>query len=152
MRQLLPFSLAYESYALALEDIQEVVENQTIYPFPAAPEAVVGAIGFHGRIVPVVDLAALLGFVSGPLGARLIVLVNDYGPLALGVHHVHPIITFETETDEFLHNPPERSFITGVLNRAGEMLSLLDLNAVIAELNELCIATGGTRAQARADR
>lgn len=152
MKQLLPFSLAYEQYALELQDIQEVVETRTIYPFPGAPAAVAGAIGFHGRIVPVVDLAALLGFPSGQLGARLIVLVNDHGPLALGVNRVHPIITLEKDFAGQLLNPPERPYITGVLNRSGTMLSLLDLEAVVAALSELCTATGGIRAQTRTDR
>ncbi|MCF6267145.1 MAG: chemotaxis protein CheW, partial [Desulfuromusa sp.] len=62
IKQLLPFKVGYETYALELVEVQEIIENQKIYPFPGTPEIIAGAIGFHGRIVPVVDLAMLLKF------------------------------------------------------------------------------------------
>ncbi len=46
MKQLLPFKVGYETYALELGEIQEIVEQQRIDPFPGAPAVVAGAISF----------------------------------------------------------------------------------------------------------
>lgn len=138
MRQLLPFKIGYETYALNLIEIQEIVENRTIYPFPAAPQAVAGVIDFHGRIVPVVDLAVLLGFPPGHIGQRLIVLVNDRGPMALGVDQVGAIISCDGAQRSTLQNAGEFRHIEDIINCEGTLLNLLALDQVQMELDQLC--------------
>lgn len=143
MKQLLPFQVGYESYALELNEIQEVVEQQRIDPFPGAPAAVAGAISFHGRIVPVVSLPEMLKFPTARIGSRLIVLVNERGPLALGVDRVGSIISLEPADYKPVENYGEREFICEVVNWKGKMLGLLDLDKVSDELAQLCEGVGG---------
>ena len=143
MRQLLPFKVGYETYALELVEVQEVVENQKIYDFPGSPEAIAGAISFHGRIVPVVDLALLLNFPTGKLGQRLIVLINERGPVALGVDQVHAIINIEINQTNQMQNYAERDYISDVFNWKGKMISLFDLDQLQVTLESLCVQTGG---------
>lgn len=142
MRQLLPFKIGYETYALNLIEIQEIVENRTIYPFPAAPQAVAGVIDFHGRIVPVVDLAVLLGFPPGHIGRRLIVLVNDRGPMALGVDQVGAIISCAGAQRSTLQKAGESGHIEDIINCEGTLLNLLALDQVQMELDQLCQSEG----------
>ncbi len=143
MKQLLPFTVGYETYALELVEVQEVVENQTIHPFPGAPNVVAGAIGFHGRIVPVVNLALLLDFPIGTLGQRLIVLINERGPVALGVDQVQAIINMEITQANQMQNYAERNYIRDVVNWGGKMISLFDLDQLQLKLESICIQTGG---------
>lgn len=143
MKQLLPFTIGYETYALELVEVQEVVENQKVYDFPGSPEAVAGAIGFHGRIVPVIDLAVLLDFPSGKLGSRLIVLINERGPVALGVDQVGAIIGIEINQTNRMKNYAERTYINDIVNWEGKMISLFDLDQLQMTLESLCIQTGG---------
>ena len=143
MKQLLPFKVGYETYALELVEAQEVVENQKIYDFPGAPKVIAGAIGFHGRIVPVVNLALLLNFPTGTIGSRLIVLTNEYGPVALGVDQVRAIINIEINQTNQMQNYTERNYIKDVLNCGGEMISLFDLEQLQTKLESLCVQTGG---------
>ncbi len=143
MRQLLPFIIGYETYALDLVDVQEVVENQRIYPFLGSPDIVAGAINFHGRIIPVVDLARLLNFPPEKMGQRLIVLINQRGPVALGVDQVQAIINIETGSDHQMENYAERSYIKDVINWRGKMISLFDLDQLQVKLELLCTQTGG---------
>ncbi|MCD6582684.1 MAG: chemotaxis protein CheW [Desulfuromusa sp.] len=139
MKQLLPFKVGYETYALDLVEVQEVVENQKIYNFPGSPEAIAGAIGFHGRIVPVVDLALLLDFPTGNLGQRLIVLINERGPVALGVDQVRAIINIEINQTNQRRNDTERIYIRDVINWRGKMISLFDLDQLQTKLEALCV-------------
>lgn len=143
MKQLLPFKIGYETYALELIEVQEVVENQQVYDFPGSPGAIAGAIGFHGRIVPVVDLALLLDFPAGKLGQRLIVLINERGPVALGVDQVRAIINIEKNQTNRIQNHTEQNYISDVVNCGGEMISLFDLDQLQTKLESLCAQTGG---------
>jgi purine-binding chemotaxis protein CheW len=143
MRQLLPFVVAGERYALELGDVQEIVENLTIYPFPAAPGAVAGAIAFHGRIVPVVDLFKLLGLGSGILGKRLIVLTNEHGPAALGVEQVLPIITLDSARDQAPDEAAASDYVEKFVYSESLMVALFDLKRMGDRLEQLCVGAGG---------
>jgi len=81
------FRIAAERYALPLEAVREVVLPQP--PFARVPrvsQAVPGVMNLRGRVLAVVDLAALVGLPAQPLreGSGQ-VLVLDQGKRALGV-------------------------------------------------------------------
>ncbi len=138
MKQLLPFTVGYETYALELAEVQEVVENQKIYPFPGSLEAIAGAISFHGRIITVVDLTQILNFPTANIGKRLIILVNNNEPVALGVGQVHKIINVDMDKIKRMENYAEKSYITDIINHGGKMISLLDLEQLQSKLESLC--------------
>ncbi len=144
MKQLLPFNVGYETYALELTEVQEVVENQPVYDFPGSPDEIAGAIGFHGRIVPVIDLSRILEFPTGKVGYRLIVLVNERGPVALGVDQVQAIITVEISASNRIQNYAERDYISEIINWNGEMISLFDLDQLQLKVESLCAPAGGS--------
>ena len=143
MKQLLPFKVGYEKYALDLSEVQEIVEQSRIDPFHGSPDVVAGAIGFHGRIVPLLDMPKFLNFPTGKIGSRMIVLVNDRGPMALGVDQVGSIINLDLSDFKPVQNYSERKYLSDTINWAGSMIGLLDLNQVLAELDRLCDGAGG---------
>jgi purine-binding chemotaxis protein CheW len=143
MKQLLPFKVGYESYALELNEIQEIVEQHRIDPFPGAPDIVAGAIAFHGRIVPVISMPKLLNFPMGTIGSRLIVLVDERGPIALGVDQVGSIINLEPSAFNPVQSYSERKYISDVVNWRGAMLGLLQLDQIQTDIDLLCDSTGG---------
>jgi len=143
MKQLLPFTISYETYALDLAEVREVVEDYTIYPFPGTSTAIAGAISFHGQIIAVIDLAQVLGFPSEKIGKRLIVLVNQQQPVALGVGQVNKIINIETKKTQRMENYAEKNYITEIVQHGGKMINLFDLAQLQHQLAPLCSATGG---------
>jgi len=123
---------------LELIDIQEIVETSHLYPFPAAPATISGAIAFHGRIVPVVDLPRLLGFDSHQGSPRIIVLANQYGPFAFAVDRLRPLIGLDksfVKDDEAGTNEPS---VRSLLAWKNNMISLLDINYVVAAIATTC--------------
>ncbi|SHJ51481.1 purine-binding chemotaxis protein CheW [Malonomonas rubra DSM 5091] len=143
MSQLLPFNLGLEIYALELADVQEVVEHQAVFPLPGVATTISGAIGFHGRIVPVVDLPLLLGFDAGPRSDRMIVLTDVHGPVALSIDRLQRIITLDLAHCTLSQSESEEDCIRGVIDRDGEMISLLDLEQLRLVLDRVCSETGG---------
>ncbi len=142
MRQLLPFCIGAENYALELFDVQEIVENVAIYPFPGAPVTVAGAIGFHGRIVPVVDLARLLGDREASLGQRLIVLTNAHGPVALGVSRVLPVLKLDAPREQLPDGESVNPFVSRYLYWENDMITVFNLKTLHSQLELLCGSTG----------
>ncbi|HVO20322.1 MAG TPA: chemotaxis protein CheW [Anaeromyxobacter sp.] len=81
------FRVSAERFALPLEAVREVVLPQP--PFARVPrvsEAVPGVMNLRGRVLAVVDLAALVGLPPQPLreGSGQ-VLILDQGKRALGI-------------------------------------------------------------------
>jgi purine-binding chemotaxis protein CheW len=81
------FRVANERYALPLEAVREVVlPHPPFARVPRVSEAVPGVMNLRGRVLAVVDLAALVGLPVQPLREGVgQVLVLDQGKRAVGV-------------------------------------------------------------------
>lgn len=136
--QVLVFRLGEELYGLEVAKIQEVVESPVLYYIPRASEHFLGAINFHGIILPVLDLAAYLGFARGQRDNRVIVLASDLCSLALAVTSVGRIVP--CDADALLPLPQERQaacHIRAVLSREEEMINLLDSARLMKSLEKI---------------
>ena len=71
MEQFLLFHLDRELFGLQIAHIQEIVESPVLHYIPRAPRHFIGAINFHGNVVPVVDLAELVGYLQERLAGIL---------------------------------------------------------------------------------
>lgn len=58
---LLVFQLGGRSFAVEVEAVGQVVEARGIWPLPACPAWLIGALVARTRIVPVIDLRPMLG-------------------------------------------------------------------------------------------
>ena len=75
--QYLTFSVASESYAICILDVQEIIEVGRMTRVPMTPAYIRGVINLRGSVVPVVDLSARLGKTVSQLSKRsCIVLVE----------------------------------------------------------------------------
>ena len=62
-----------ELYALSVEHVLEIAEIGDLTPLPGAGAAVLGVRNLHGQVLPVFDLATVLGLAGGGAPSRLIV-------------------------------------------------------------------------------
>jgi purine-binding chemotaxis protein CheW len=62
--------IAGDPYAIRLRDIAAVVAKRRVVPVPASSSHLIGLAGIRGDIVPVFDLAPLLGYAHGPDTSR----------------------------------------------------------------------------------
>ncbi|MDO3378388.1 chemotaxis protein CheW [Geoalkalibacter halelectricus] len=143
MAQVLIFGLGAEWYAIEICRVREVVLADTLHPVPRAPAALLGAVNFHGSVVPVLDLGAWLGFARGARDARIIVLEGEALSLALAVDRIHRI--FAPAAEDFFPCA-DADVATDCIGAhflwRGEVVNLLDVDRLIASLGFL--ASGGT--------
>ena len=134
MRHVL-FRVASERYALPLAAVREVVVPQP--PFarvPRSSEAVRGAMNLRGRVIAVVDLAALVGLPAQPLDAPSgHVLILDRGKRALGflIGAVLGVETIAPPVD------PPGGLVRGVAPASGGAVTLLGADALTGEADRL---------------
>jgi purine-binding chemotaxis protein CheW len=86
--KVLIFNIGTEAFALDVRKIQKVVESPSLNPIPLAPPFFRGAINFHNRIIPVLDMAAYLKMFTPEQDARVIVLDSGQGNLGLSVSSI----------------------------------------------------------------
>jgi purine-binding chemotaxis protein CheW len=79
------FSLCNQMYSLPLSCVQEILPAVKLIPVAGSPRFVAGLLNVRGRVMPVIDLASLLGVQSGPLHYtdHLIVLTLNGENLAI---------------------------------------------------------------------
>jgi purine-binding chemotaxis protein CheW len=130
------FRVAGERFAIPLAAVREVVVPQP--PFarvPRASEAVRGVMNLRGRVVAVVDLAALVGLTPQRLDAAGgHVLILDHGKRALGFL-IAGVLGVEALA------PPEADgapgLVRGVAAGAGGAVTLLGADALANEAEKL---------------
>lgn len=152
MTLLLPFMLGEERYGLKLTDVQEIIEEAELHYLPAAPAAFIGAVNVHGRILPVLALARILGFNTDERSERLIVLAGRELPLVLAVQRLEALLSVDLEQATLTQSDAPDDCISAVLNWQGRMISLLDLEQLKKLVEDDCLVTGGDHAATRADR
>jgi purine-binding chemotaxis protein CheW len=77
--------------AVPLAALLEVTDLEEIAPAPLAPRWLLGVTNLRGVVVPVVELATLLGWETETTGRRALVLRDGRFRLALPVNAVHAV-------------------------------------------------------------
>jgi len=134
---LLLFRIGGECYGLELKALQEVADDPLVYFVPQGGEFLLGAINLHGRVLPVIDLPALLGIADAPRDQRLVVLCQEFHRLALAVSEVGRIVPFDPGDLQPPAADSELPAVTGVVEIAAQPVNLLDAGAVVKQLQNL---------------
>lgn len=143
-KQHLSFRVQGARYALALDQVREVIDCGPIRPVPLMPTFVLGIINLRGCMVPVIDLAARFGLPLTSRTKRSCVLVAEASfeqqPHRIGllVDAVETVV--DVHADDISPVPAfgsaiRRDFIAGVLNDSPAAV-ILDLRGLVA-LEEL---------------
>lgn len=98
----LVFQLDDRRYAVAMESVERVVRAFAPAPLPKGPEAVLGLLNLHGRVIPLLDLRHIFGLPEKELAARdyFIITAGPAGACAIAADSV-PGLT-ACRTDELL--------------------------------------------------
>jgi purine-binding chemotaxis protein CheW len=118
-------------HALRLTDIAGVLADRTIVAIPSSSHDVVGIVGFRGDILPVFDLAALLGYPRAPRSRWIAVARGGDAAFAFAqlISHLRVPSTSVVKTTV-------ESNIAALVTVAGETWPVISLGTVTAALAE----------------
>jgi len=126
-------------FGLGTLKIREILPNMPLSRLPHSHPAIIGTATFRGGSVPVIDMAAAVGY--APLSAEEqaggTIIITDVQRQETGflVRGVQQII--EADWKHVLPPPRalgNRAFITGLLNVDGELVQLLDIEMLLAHV------------------
>jgi len=116
-----------ERYALAVADVRSIVDMEGLAPVLGMPRAVLGLRALDGTLLPVLDLARLLGVAGG--APTRIVVVEAAGTVGLAVDEVLDVAELP-ELDE--GSASDR--LRGAVLLDGVLVGAIDLPAVLEGL------------------
>ncbi len=128
------FTLEGDRYGVLLSKVRTVVMPRPLTRVPRAPRALLGIINLRGRVVSVVDLAALLGLTSSTAHGKVLLLDRGRTELGVAVADVLGIAALEVKG-----RAPEGSpaFVTGVAQDDRGAVTLLDAEGLDAQVGSL---------------
>jgi purine-binding chemotaxis protein CheW len=132
-RQLVVFTLGAEHYALAIEQVHEIIRYSEPRSVASRADWVRGIISLRGRIVPVYDLAARLG-VPSELTEQAKIVIVEAGSETAGVivDGVEEVLTVE---EGQMQEAPgaDTTLIESILKVGTRLIVLLKPSAIFPE-------------------
>ena len=131
-RQLVVFTLGGEHYALAIEDVQEIIRYAEPRSVAARVAWVRGVISLRGRILPIYDIAARIGIPS-QIGEQAKIVIVEAGPDTAGVI-VDSVEEVLTVTEDQFENAPgaDPDLIKAIVRIEDRLVLVLTLTTICA--------------------
>lgn len=136
-RELITFEVAGQVFGLDIMAIREIRAWSPVTRLPRVPHYVAGVINLRGTVLPVIDLAARLGWRAAEPGPRHAIIVTQHAAQIGGwlVDSVSDIVAVPTGA---LQPPPPGTsddgvvpFCDGLVAIGEQMVMILDLAALI---------------------
>ena len=118
-----------ESYAFAVGNVLEVVELGDIAPLPGSGESVLGVSNLHGEVMPVFDLASVLGISREGAAQRLLVVEHDGRHAAFAIDEVFDVAELPAPTEE-----TASPLLRGATLAGGDLVGVVDVASLFRTL------------------
>ena len=135
-RKLVCFRLALQEYALPIESVKETLTLRPLTRVFLTPTWVLGIINLRGDIVPVLDLAQLLGMPAVDVGDSSRIIILDHAGHSAGIVADELAELRDLDDDELLPTPSTLSSEAGEIISGlatvddGSALRILDLDSL----------------------
>lgn len=137
-RQLITFRLGEQSFGVDIMAIREIRAWSPTTRLPHVPSHVVGVVNLRGTVLPVMDLAARLGWEATTPTERHVIIVAQIGGQLRGLI-VDAVSDIVTAQDDDIQPPPSTGsdavvpFLEGLVAQEDRMVMVLDLAALTAD-------------------
>lgn len=136
VRELIAIRIGAQEFCVDVMCVREIRGWTPATPLPQSPTFVRGVINLRGTVLPIVDLAARLGFAAAEPSARHAIVVAQIGHQVVGLL-VEGVSDIFTVTDDKIQPTPDvasemaKKFVRGVIAMDGRMISLIALDSVL---------------------
>ncbi len=136
--QYIKIKMGDEMFGIDIKYIDNIVRMQSITRVPKVPAYIKGVINLRGEVIPVYNLRLKMGMqeVEETKKFRIIIIKMDGNYVGLIVDEVREVITLQNDLVEKVYrdpNEPTQNFLLGVGKDGDNLISLLDLNEVVAD-------------------
>ena len=138
-RELIAFRIGEQEFCMDIMSVREIRGWTPATPLPRSPNFMKGVINLRGAVLPIIDLGVRFGLQTSEPTARHVIMVAHIGGRMVGllVDAVSDIIQLK---DEEIQPTPDvasdhvKSFVKGIFALDGRMLSLIELDRIVPEI------------------
>jgi len=134
LHDLIPFVIRDHAFAVFTDQVEGTVESKPFAPLPRAPAGVIGVTCVHGRMLTVLDPAALLesGVASWPRNLPHVIALRGEEQFALAAEICRDTITVSAEDIERgIETKLPADVAVGLVRYGGEEILVLDTNKLV---------------------
>ena len=137
--QFIVVKIGTEQYGIDIKYVDNIVRMQKITRVPKIKSYVKGVINLRGEVVAVMSLRLKMNLPADVFtnSTRIIILkLGQQSEVGIIVDEVKEVVTLETsEIEKTFHDMKEEkaTYISGIGQHNGELISLLDMSIVMAE-------------------
>lgn len=136
--QFIVIRLGEEQYGIDIKYVDNIIHMSSITRVPKVASYVRGVINVRGEVIPVMDIRIKMGLMKTEYtkDTRIVIIKSEQqGFVGLIVDAVREVVTLEVDSIEKMSydRNGKDMFVTGVGKHQGALISLLDLNEVLAE-------------------
>lgn len=136
VHELIAFRMGAQEFCVDVMSIREIRGWTAATPLPASPGFMRGVINLRGTVLPIVDLAARLGFPPAEPTARHAIIVTQIGTQAIGLL-VEGVSDIFTVADDKIQPTPDvasemaKRFVRGVIPLENRLISVIAIDSVL---------------------
>lgn len=136
--QFIVIKVGDEQYGIAIKYVDNIIHMCSITRVPKVAFYIKGVINVRGEVIPVMDIRTKMGLAEAEYtkDTRIVIVKSEQqGFVGLIVDAVKEVVTLEVDGIEKMSydKTGKDMFVTGVGKHQGGLISLLDLNEVLAE-------------------
>ena len=137
--QYIVIDIGDEQYGIDIKFVENIVRMQSITRVPNVQEYFKGVINLRGEVVPVMSLRRKLNLEDDEITNKtriIIIKLEANAPIGVIVDEVKEVVTLENSSVDSVSRSSQKeeiSYINGIGKTGDTLISLLDLNMIIAE-------------------
>lgn len=121
-------------YGVNVAKVREIIRTPKLTPVLSSPEMIAGMMSLRDRIIPVIDLARVLGWQPSAEPDKILVLEFNRITVGILVNGVSRIFRLSWEQVVPPSKLSEGAYVTGLVKMEGRIILILDFERIIAEL------------------
>jgi two-component system, chemotaxis family, chemotaxis protein CheV len=136
--EMVEFEVQNNRFGINVIKVKEIIQPTTIIPIPHSHPHVKGLIQLRGEVLPVVDMAKVLGLEEKETPQSKFI-VSEFNQQKV-VFHVHNVTQIHRISWNQIEKPSEmysgiKSGIIGVVKREESMILMVDFESIMVEIN-----------------
>lgn len=129
--QVVVFRLGDEEYAVPIEQVREIINYIPVTKLPNTPDYYEGIINVRGKLIPVINFSAKLGFVERQCIRQIVILETEGNEIGITVDAVTEVLkTADDKFSSIVMNHEETNKVNTVYNSGERIIIILDINNI----------------------
>lgn len=134
--QYIVINIGDEQYGIDIKYVDNIVRMQHITRVPKVPSYLKGVINLRGEVIPVMSLRLKMNMAEDEItkNTRIIIIKMNHEMIGIIVDSVKEVVNLDTaDIERVTFDNRENNYVQGIGKQGDVLISLLDLNAVLAD-------------------